>query len=165
MRCLRNWRSRRATTRWRLTVHAKAARSVRNSGSPTISWRRRTNNWAATSWRSRHCRRPRRSATGTARYCRYAVTSWRSSGAPVRPNKYMHTLDAASRDRYVPPYATALVHAGLRQRDAVYAWLQRAYDAHDVHLALLVIDPKWDGFRAEPQFEALLMRCGFTNAI
>ena len=88
-----------------------------------------------------------------------------NSGTPVRPKKYMHTLDAASRDHYVPPYATALVHAGLRQRDAAYAWLQRAYDAHDVHLALLVIDPKWDGFRADPQFEALLMRCGFTNAI
>ena len=86
-------------------------------------------------------------------------------GRTSEAEQIMDTLDAASRDRYVPPYATALVHAGLRQRDAAYAWLQRAYDAHDVHLALLVIDPKWDGFRADPQFEALLKRCGFTNAI
>ena len=56
MHCLRNWRSRRATTRWRLTVHARAARSVRNSGSPTISWRRPYEQLAATtSRRSRHC--------------------------------------------------------------------------------------------------------------
>jgi hypothetical protein len=73
--------------------------------------------------------------------------------------------DAASRTRYVPPYATALVHAGLTHRDAAYAWLQRAYEAHDVHLALLVIDPKWDGFRTEPPFEALLTQCGFTKGV
>ena len=69
----------------------------------------------------------------------------------------LHTLDAASRERYVPPYATALVHAGLTDRDAAYAWLRRAYEAHDVHLALLVIDPEVGrlsnraAFRSPPQ--------------
>jgi retron-type reverse transcriptase len=29
---------------------------------------------------------------------------------------------------------------------------------------LLVLDPKWDAFRAEPRFEDLLMACGFTKA-
>ena len=65
----------------------------------------------------------------------------------------------------MPPYATALVQAGLGHRDVVYAWLQRADEAHDVHLALLELDPKWDGFRTEPQFADLLMRCGFTNVV
>ena len=84
-------------------------------------------------------------------------------GRTSESEEILHTLNAASRERYVPPYATALVHAGLADRDAAYAWLQRAFEAHDVHLALLVIDPKWDDFRTEPQFEALLMRCGFTK--
>ena len=73
----------------------------------------------------------------------------------------MHTLDAASRERYVPPYATALVHAGLRDRDAAYAWLQRAYEAHDVHLALLVIDPKWTAF--EPSRSSRTSSCGVAS--
>jgi Flp pilus assembly protein TadD len=74
------------------------------------------------------------------------------------------TLQAASGLKYVPPYAMALVNAGLDERDAVFAWLDRAYDARDVHLIYLTVDPKWDPFRADPRFEALLARCDFTRA-
>ena len=71
------------------------------------------------------------------------------------------TLETLSRKRYVPPYALALVHAGLGERDAVFEWLDRAFDVHDVHLIYLLVDPKWDPYRSDPRFEALLTRCGF----
>jgi hypothetical protein len=71
-------------------------------------------------------------------------------------------LEAESRKRFVPPYALALVHAGLGERDAVFQWLQRAFDVRDVHLIYLPVDPKWDAYRADPRFEALVERCGFT---
>ncbi len=74
------------------------------------------------------------------------------------------TLDAVSRERYVPPYATALVYAGLGDRDAALEWLERAYNAHDVHLAFLPVDPKWDAFRADARFAALIGRCTFGGA-
>ncbi len=73
----------------------------------------------------------------------------------------LKTLEAVSRERYVPPYATALVHAGLDEREAALEWLERAYDVRDVHLALLPVDPKWDTFRADARFVALLDRCAF----
>jgi TolB-like protein/DNA-binding winged helix-turn-helix (wHTH) protein/Flp pilus assembly protein TadD len=73
----------------------------------------------------------------------------------------LRTLEAVSRERYVPPYVIALVHAGLGEREAVFQWLNRAYDAHDVHLIFLPVDPKWDPYRTDPRFEALLARCGF----
>jgi TolB-like protein/DNA-binding winged helix-turn-helix (wHTH) protein/Tfp pilus assembly protein PilF len=75
----------------------------------------------------------------------------------------LRTLEAASRDRYVPPYAIALVHAGLGEREAVFEWLDRAYDARDVHLIFLPVDPKWDAYRADPRFGNLLARCGFAS--
>jgi TolB-like protein/Tfp pilus assembly protein PilF len=71
----------------------------------------------------------------------------------------LNDLEAASRERYVPPYATALVHAGLGQVDETFKWLERAYDAHDVHVIFLPVDPKWDAFRADPRFVDLLNRC------
>jgi TolB-like protein/DNA-binding winged helix-turn-helix (wHTH) protein/Tfp pilus assembly protein PilF len=74
------------------------------------------------------------------------------------------TLEAVSRDRYVPPYAMALVHAGLGEADAVFAALDQAYQARDVHLIFLPVDPKWDPYRADPRFGALLARCGFTSS-
>ena len=41
-------------------------------------------------------------------------------------------------------------------------WLAKAYDARDVHLIYLPVDPKWDPYRADPRFQALLTRCGFA---
>jgi hypothetical protein len=75
----------------------------------------------------------------------------------------LHTLEAVSRERYVPPHATALVYAGLGQHDQALDWLDRACDAHDVHLALIPADPKWDPFRSDAGFLALVKRCGFAE--
>ena len=74
----------------------------------------------------------------------------------------LKTLEGVARDRYVLPYALALVHAGLGDREAVFDWLNRAYAARDVHLIYLTVDPRWDPYRADPRFQALLARCGFT---
>jgi len=72
-------------------------------------------------------------------------------------------LGDVARNRYVPPYAMALVHAGLGESDAVFDWLDRAYSVRDVHLVFLGVDPKWDSYRTALQFGALLERCGFTQ--
>jgi hypothetical protein len=74
----------------------------------------------------------------------------------------LRTLETLSGKRYVPSYAMALVHAGLDEPKAVYTWLDRAYEARDVHLIFLTVDPKWDRYQTEPRFKALLRRCGFT---
>jgi TolB-like protein/DNA-binding winged helix-turn-helix (wHTH) protein/Flp pilus assembly protein TadD len=75
----------------------------------------------------------------------------------------LRALEALSQRRYVPPYAMALVHAGLGERDAAFDWLNRAYSARDVHLIFLPVDPKWDQFRGDARFAALLERCAFTR--
>jgi TolB-like protein/DNA-binding winged helix-turn-helix (wHTH) protein/Flp pilus assembly protein TadD len=85
-------------------------------------------------------------------------------GRADEAREVLRMLEAVSRDRYVPPYAMALVHAGLGEREAVFDWLNKAYSARDVHLQFLPVDPKWDPYRADPQFKALLERCGFTRA-
>lgn len=76
----------------------------------------------------------------------------------------LKTLEDTSRARYVPPYAAALVHAGLGDRDAAFEWLERAYTARDVHLMYLPVDAKWDPYRADSRFQALVARCGFMQA-
>jgi hypothetical protein len=49
----------------------------------------------------------------------------------------------------------AIAHAALGQVDA--------YDAHDVHLVFLLVDPKWDTLRADGRFADLLRCCRFTT--
>jgi hypothetical protein len=74
----------------------------------------------------------------------------------------LRTLEVRSTDHYVPPYALALVHAGLGHREAVFDWLSRAHSGRDVHLILLGNEAKWDPFREDPRFIDLLARCAFS---
>ena len=82
----------------------------------------------------------------------------------TRPAREMVTmLDELSRTRYVPPYAPALIYAGLEEDQKVFDALEHAYESRDVHLVFLPVDPKWDRFRAQPRFEVLLQQCGFET--
>ena len=85
------------------------------------------------------------------------------SGRTNEAREVLRQLEAQAGERYVPPYAMALVHAGLGEREAVFEWLDRAYAARDVHLIYLPVDAKWDPYRADPRFTALVARCGFTQ--
>ncbi len=82
-------------------------------------------------------------------------------GRSVEAFEIIQTLEAIGRECYVPPYATALVHAGLGQEDLALERLERALQLHDVHLIFLPIDPKWDRFRSNPRFIEVLHSCAF----
>jgi TolB-like protein/tetratricopeptide (TPR) repeat protein len=86
------------------------------------------------------------------------------AGKPEAARGLLSTLETAAGDRFVPPYAIALVHAGLGENDLALQSLEQAYDVHDVHLTFLTYDPKWDGFREGRRFVDLVRRCGFRQA-
>jgi len=75
----------------------------------------------------------------------------------------LNTLEAMARERYIPPYAMALVHAGFGEKEQALEQLERAVDVRDVHMCFPPIDPKWDVFRSDPRFQAVLKRCGFSE--
>lgn len=85
------------------------------------------------------------------------------SGRTNEAEDVLRALQNIARERYVPPYAMALVHAGLGQRDLAFEWLDRAYAVRDVHLVFLTQDRKWDPFREDPRFRALVKRCDFMR--
>lgn len=86
------------------------------------------------------------------------------AGRAAEARAVLRQLEDDAKKRYVPPFAVALVHAGLGNRDAVFEWLERAFVARDVHLIYLPVDLKWDPYRSDPRFNALLTRAGFTTA-
>ena len=79
------------------------------------------------------------------------------------PHEILSLLESLPPDRYVPPYANALTHAGLGNRAEALGWLERAYEMHDVHLLFLLVDPKWKEFRGDARFLGLLDRCDFVH--
>ena len=76
----------------------------------------------------------------------------------------LSTFEAISASRYVPPYARALVYAGLGDLDQMFGWLEQAFVERDVHLIFLTVDPKWQVFRKDARFQDLVRRCDFLRA-
>ena len=77
----------------------------------------------------------------------------------------LSTLQTASQSRYIPPYALALIGQGLGRTAFTLEGLQRSLEAHDVHLAFLTCDPKWDALRTDPAFVDVLERCAFSRRL
>ena len=86
------------------------------------------------------------------------------AGRRREAEEVLSTLETIAHERYVPPYAFALIHAGLGHIERALDWLQHAYNVRDVHIIWLPMDPKWDPLRNEAPFGRLLERCGFRNS-
>lgn len=69
-------------------------------------------------------------------------------------------LEGLARSIYIPPCAVAQVYAGLNDIDESFRWLELATEEHDVHLATLLEDSKWDALREDTRFSEVLKRCG-----
>jgi len=85
-------------------------------------------------------------------------------GRAEEAREVLKTLETLSRERYMPVFARALVHAGLGEHDLAFAWLDQAVDHHDVHLTALPTDPKWDALRGDERFAEVLRQCGLPYA-
>lgn len=84
-------------------------------------------------------------------------------GRTVEAEQALRALADVSAIRYVSPYGSALVHAGLGNKTAVFEWLDRAFNVRDVNLIFLPSDPKWDLYRHDQRFTSVLTRCGFVQ--
>ena len=86
-----------------------------------------------------------------------------TSGRVSKARDMLTALERLSQRRYVPPYAIALVYAGLNDDGRVFEWLENALAVRDVHLIYVLLDPKWDPFRKNARFQELLRRCAFLG--
>jgi TolB-like protein/tetratricopeptide (TPR) repeat protein len=69
-------------------------------------------------------------------------------------------LKTLSNQHYIPPVNIALVHNGLGDQNEALELLEKGCEERDVRLILLKVDPRWDSFRTNPRFIAVLKRIG-----
>jgi TolB-like protein len=86
------------------------------------------------------------------------------AGRRGEAEQVLSALETISHERYVPPYAFALIHVGLGHNERALDWLQHAYNVRDVHVIWLPMDPKLDPLRNETSFVRLIERCGFRDS-
>lgn len=75
----------------------------------------------------------------------------------------LEELNELSKRRYVPPYRLAEIYAALGQPDQAFVYLEKAYQAHAMHLCNLKVEPTLDPLRSDPRFTDLLRRVGLAQ--
>ncbi len=64
---------------------------------------------------------------------------------------------------YISPAELAILYDALGMRDEAFASLEKAYEARDLQLQYLNVDPSFDGLRADSRLQDLLRRIGFER--
>ena len=85
-----------------------------------------------------------------------------AAGERGRAEEILRVLERRAQARYVPATALAATYNALGRTDAALDELERAYDDHDVRLAFLKVDARWNNLRDEPRFRALAARVGLS---
>src|SRR6185295_14461645 len=85
------------------------------------------------------------------------------AGRRAEARAVLEALSQPPSGRYVSPYAVALVHAGLGDRDQALAWLDKAYAERSDYMPYLGLEPMLDPLRSDARFDALVRRVGLPS--
>ena len=97
--------------------------------------------------------------TRPAAFLGYALAK---SGRRAAARVELEGLLKLSKERYVPPYNIAMIYNGLGEHEEALGWLERGYLEREPRMVFLKVEPKWNNLRADPRFQDLLRRVGFT---
>jgi serine/threonine protein kinase/tetratricopeptide (TPR) repeat protein len=89
-------------------------------------------------------------------------------GRQAEARERLEEVSRMSRYRYVPPVFPAILNVALDDRDAAFAWLEKAYTDRSECMTFsqsfgLGVDPYWDPLRNDPHFVDLLRRVGLAR--
>ncbi len=80
------------------------------------------------------------------------------SGRRAEAQQALRELKDLSKQRYVPPFSVATIHAGLDEKDQAFQWLERACEERSGWLIWVKADPTCDPLRFDARFQDLLRR-------
>jgi eukaryotic-like serine/threonine-protein kinase len=86
------------------------------------------------------------------------------SGNRAEAQKVLDHLKGSSAHSYVSPYSSAVIYAGLGEKDQAFAWLERAYQERSYFMAVyLTTDARLDSLHADSRFGELRRRVGLPE--
>jgi len=86
------------------------------------------------------------------------------SAKTAEAEKTLDHLNELSTHSYVAPYNVAVIYAGLGEKDAAFAWLNRAKEDRSYLLAeYLKTDARLDSLRSDPRFAELVRKIGLPQ--
>jgi serine/threonine-protein kinase len=84
-------------------------------------------------------------------------------GDNERTTEVLNRFLEMSEETYVPPSFLAYGYVFLGDTDRAIAWMEKAYDSRDTHLAFARGLPLYDPIRSDPRFQDILRRMNFPE--
>jgi tetratricopeptide (TPR) repeat protein len=81
-------------------------------------------------------------------------------GKTSEARQILSELNEESKHRYVSAYATALVHAGLGDKNEALRYLALGLKERTNWMVWTAVDPRWQSVRSDARFEDLLRQIG-----
>jgi TolB-like protein/Flp pilus assembly protein TadD len=75
----------------------------------------------------------------------------------------LHELEELAERGAISAVEVACGYHWLGDDDAAFAWLERAYQARELWMTFLHLEPRLQGLRTTPRFEALVQRIGVAS--
>jgi len=88
----------------------------------------------------------------------YAVSGRRTDAL-----KIAQEFRELSTHAYVDFYWSAVVYAGLGDKDEAFRLLEKSYQEHSAGIPYLAVDPFWYGMHSDPRYADLLRRMGLPQ--
>jgi serine/threonine protein kinase/Flp pilus assembly protein TadD len=88
----------------------------------------------------------------------YAVAGKRTEAQEV-----LASLEDLDKERYVPAYNFAIIHAGLGDFDKTFEWFEKALKERSGFLPFLKVEPVVDCLRGDSRFDDLLRKIGLIE--
>jgi serine/threonine protein kinase/Flp pilus assembly protein TadD len=92
------------------------------------------------------------------------ASAYAASGNRAAALRELADLRKRSMNEYVPPFAFAVIHAGLGEKARGLDWLKRGVAERDIFLPENFFDPLLDPLREEPRFKEVERRMGLAPA-
>jgi TolB-like protein/DNA-binding winged helix-turn-helix (wHTH) protein/Flp pilus assembly protein TadD len=85
------------------------------------------------------------------------------AGKTSEARDMLSKLNTLSEVKYVTPYGTALLYAGLGDKVQTFNWLGRAVQGRSHWLVWIRLDPRWEDVKTDPRFKEIIRSVGFPN--
>jgi len=90
------------------------------------------------------------------------ATAYAAAGRTPEARRIARDLASGSRD-FIPAAGLAGLYVALGEDEAALHWLDRAVELRDTDVKYLKVDPRFDGLRGRPAFQAILERVGLSH--
>jgi serine/threonine protein kinase/Tfp pilus assembly protein PilF len=85
------------------------------------------------------------------------------AGQRVEALEVLQKLDAASAERFVSPYHTAIIHCFLGDNEKTFEYLERSFEAKEAWLVWTGVEPIFDDLRSDERFKNILRRIDYPR--